>query len=138
MDSTLILTIVILFLIAILFLMARLNSKRIPEKKREKIYSKLEEMKLQVENQDVYARRDAIIKLDNLMSKALQIRYKNTLNTSENLKSAKAIFRKDVYQNIWDIHKLRNEIVHNDKDIEYDEATKAYKIYKMAIIRILQ
>ena len=138
MDSTVILTIVILFLIAILFLMARLNSKRIPEKKKERIFSKLEEIKLQVESEDIYARRDAIIKLDNLMSKALQIRYKNTLNTSENLKNSKAIFRKDVYQNIWDIHKLRNEIVHNDKDIEYDEAINAYKIYKMAIIRILQ
>lgn len=135
---TTIITIVILLLVVVLFVMARLNSKRIPKKKKENILSKLEEIKIQVKSEDVYARRDSIIKMDNLLSKALQIRYKNELNSGENLKLAKNLFRKDTYQDIWDAHKLRNEIVHNDKDIEYDDAVKAYNIYKIAITKILQ
>jgi hypothetical protein len=138
MDNTIILTITVLLFVTILFIMARINSTRIPEKKKEKVYSKLEEMKIQAGSDDEYARRDAIIKLDNLMSKALQIRYKNVLSAGDNLKTAKTLFRKDSYQSIWEVHKLRNEIVHNDKDIGYDEAVKAYKVYKMAINRILQ
>lgn len=93
---------------------------------------------MQIENNDAYARRDAIIKMDNLLFKALQIRYKDTFDGIENLKKAKESFRKDTYQNIWNVHKLRNDIVHDDRDIEYNEAVNAYKIYKMAIYKILQ
>ena len=138
MDNTVILTVVILLLIAVLFLMARINSKRIPQQKRDKILERLDEIKMQAESDDVYARRDAIIKMDNLLARALQVRYKNTLSSGDNLKSAKTLFRKDTYQNIWDAHKLRNDIVHNDRDIEYDETQKVYKVYKMAINKILQ
>ncbi len=138
MDNTILLTISILFLIAILFVMARINSRRVPQKKKEKIYEKLENIKLQVQSEDVYARRDAIIKLDNLLSKALQIRYRNEKNCGDNLKMAKKLFRRDTYQNIWDVHKLRNNIVHKDEDIGYDEAQQAYKTYKMAINKVLQ
>ncbi len=138
MDNSLILTIGLLLLISVLFVMARLSSSKIPIKKREDIYSKLEELELQCKSEDGYARRDAVIKMDNLLSKSLQIRYKNTLNSGDNLKLAKTLFRKDTYQEIWDIHKLRNEIVHNDKNISYDETQKAYKVYKIAIEKILK
>ena len=118
--------------------MARINSRRVPQKKKEKVYLRLDDIRLQVQSEDVYARRDAIIKLDNLLSKSLQIRYKNEKNCGDNLKIAKNLFRKDSYQTIWDAHKLRNSIVHKDKDIGYDEAQQAYKVYKMAINKILQ
>ncbi len=117
--------------------MARINSLKVPSKKKNKIYSKLEDLKIQIEDDDIYARRDAIIKLDNLLSKALQIRYKNDLSCGENLKKAKNLFHRDKYQEIWDIHKIRNEIVHKDKEIGYDTAQRAYKVYKMAINKIL-
>jgi len=138
MDNTVLLTIFILFLIALLFVMARVNSRKVPQKKKEKIYSRLEDIRMQVQSDDVYARRDAIIKLDNLLSKALQIRYRNEKSCGDNLKMAKNLFRKDSYQNIWEAHKLRNSIVHKDEDIGYDEAQQAYKIYKMAINKLLQ
>jgi len=138
MDNTLLLTIFILFLIALLFIMARISSTRVPQKKKEKIYSRLEDIRMQVQSDDVYARRDAIIKLDNLLSKSLQIRYRNEKSCGDNLKIAKNLFRKDSYQNIWEAHKLRNSIVHKDEDIGYDEAQQVYKIYKMAINKLLQ
>ncbi len=138
MDNTVFLTILILALIALLFVMARANSKRVPQKKKEKIFTKLEELKLQSQSDETYARRDAIIRLDNLLSKALQIRYRNEKNCGDNLKLAKNLFRKDYYQEIWDVHKLRNEIVHKDADVSYDSAQQAYKVYKLAINKILK
>lgn len=138
MDNQILFTILILSLIAILFVMARVNTLRVPAKKKEKIQSKLEELKVQISRDDTYAIRDAIIKLDNLLSKALQIRYRNDLSCGDNLKKAKKLFRKDKYQEIWDVHKMRNEIVHKDKEIGYDTAQSAYKVYKMAINRIVK
>lgn len=137
MDNPILLTVLILILIAILFLMARINSLKVPSKRKNKIYSKLDDLKIQIEDDDIYARRDAIIKLDNLLSKALQIRYKNDSSCGDNLKLAKKLFHRDKYQEIWDIHKIRNEIVHKDKEIGYDTAQRAYKVYKMAINKIL-
>ncbi|MGI6423004.1 MAG: hypothetical protein ACOX0X_00010 [Candidatus Dojkabacteria bacterium] len=137
MDNPILITVVILALIAILFLMARINTLKIPASKKEKIFKRLEELKIQIEENDGYARRDAIIKLDNLLSQALQSRYRNSNSCGDNLKIAKNLFRKDKYQEIWDVHKIRNEIVHKDKEIGYDTVLHAYKVYKMAISKIL-
>ncbi len=138
MDNSIILTITIVVLIAVLVVMARYNSKRVPLQKKSKVLKKLEDLREQSESEEVYARRDAIIKLDNLMSKSLQIRYNNESSCGDNLKNAKFLFRKDYYQEIWEVHKLRNEIVHKDADVSYDSAQQAYKIYKMAITKILR
>lgn len=138
MDSNILLTITIATLILILVVMARVNSRRVPIKKKEKIFEKLSELKEQSESDEMYARRDAIIKLDNLLSKSLQVRYKNEKSCGDNLKLAKGIFRKDSYQRIWDVHKIRNEIVHKDADVSYDSAKQAYNVYKMAINKILR
>jgi len=138
MDNQVLITIVILFLISTLFLVAYLNSKKIPQKKKEKILEKLDEIESQSKSVEVYARRDAIIKLDNLLGKALNIRYSNDLTTGDNLKKAKGIFDKNLYQQIWDVHKVRNDIVHDDRDISFAETEELYRIYKLGIRRILR
>ena len=138
MDNSILLTITIVALIVVLVVMARYNSKRVPLQKKSKLLKKLDDLREQSESDEMYARRDAIIKLDNLLSKSLQIRYSNESSCGDNLKSAKNLFRKDYYQEIWDVHKLRNEIVHKDADVSYDSAQQAYKIYKMAITKILR
>ncbi|MDX9738993.1 MAG: hypothetical protein RBT33_01340 [Candidatus Dojkabacteria bacterium] len=138
MDNSILLTVTIVVLIVLLVIMARYNSKRVPVEKKSKILKKLDDLREQSESDEMYARRDAIIKLDNLLSKSLQIRYSNESSCGDNLKNAKTLFRKDYYQDIWDVHKLRNEIVHKDADVSYDSAQQAYKIYKMAITKILK
>ena len=138
MDSSVIITITILSLTLLLFLFAYINSKKIPLKRKEKIYSTLDELEIQINSSEVYARRDAYIKLDNLLNKALQLKYSNTLNCGENLKLAKKLFQKKSYQDIWDIHKIRNEIVHNDRNVSIEEGKSAYKVYKLSIKKILK
>ncbi len=138
MDSQTVITTIILLLICLLFFVAYINSKKVPEKKKEKIYEKLEDVRKQLDSNEVYARRDAIIKLDNLLGRALNLRYNNDKSFSENLKYSKKLFNKREYQDIWDIHKIRNEIVHEDADISSSETDRAYKIYKIAIRRVLK
>ncbi len=138
MDNQVLITVVILFLIAILFVVAYINSKKIPLKKKEKIFEKLEDIKIQVKSTEVYARRDAIIKLDNLLGKAFNIRYGNDSPCGDNLKLAKKLFDRNLYQRLWDVHKIRNEIVHKDKDVSFSETEEIYHIYKLGIKHILK
>lgn len=138
MDNQLLITVIILLLITILFVVAYINSKKIPLKKKEKIFEKLEEISIQVKSTEVYARRDAIIRLDNLLGKAFNIWYGNDSPCGDNLKLAKNLFDRNLYQKLWDVHKIRNEIVHKDRDISFNEAEDIYHIYKLGIKHILK
>lgn len=138
MDSQVIITIVILLLIGLLFLVVYINGKKIPQKKRDKIYEKLDDLESQTKSTEVYARRDAIIKLDNLLGKALNIRYSNDLTTGDNLKQAKKLYDKQLYQQLWDVHKIRNDIVHDDREISFPETEEMYRIYKLGIRHTLR
>lgn len=138
MDNQVLFTIITLALISILFLIAYINSKKIPERKREKILSKLEEIESQSKSVEGYARRDAVIKLDNLLGKAFNIRYGNDITVGENLKKAKGLYDKTLYQQIWDVHKIRNEVVHKDREISLPESEDIYRIYKLGIRHALK
>lgn len=138
MDNQTTITIIILVLIGTLFLIAYLNSKKIPLKKKERVFEKLEEIESQTKSPDGYARRDAVIKLDNLFGKALNIRFGNDLSSGDNLKKAKSLFDKRLYQQLWDVHKTRNEIVHKDRDVTFAETEEIYRIYKLGIKHTLK
>ncbi|HQA87531.1 MAG TPA: hypothetical protein PLW18_00420 [Candidatus Dojkabacteria bacterium] len=138
MDNQTVITIIILLLVALLFLIAYINSKKIPVKKKEDILSKLSELENQIKSPDDYARRDAVIKLDNLLAKSLNIRYSNDKQCGDNLKISKKLFDKKLYQQLWDVHKLRNNIVHSDEDVPSVQAEEIYRIYKLGIKHVLK
>jgi len=138
MDNQTVITIIILLLVALLFLIAYINSKKIPVKKKEDILSKLSELENQIKSPDDYARRDAVIKLDNLLAKSLNIRYSNDKQCGDNLKISKKLFDKKLYQQLWDVHKLRNDIVHSDEDVPSVQAEEIYRIYKLGIKHVLK
>ena len=138
MDSSLILPITILILIAILFLMVSLNKRKISATKKKRIIEDLYELQKNVSSNELALRRDSIIKLDNLLSKSLQLYFKNNSSCGDNLKNANKLFRKKKYNDIWEIHKMRNKIVHDDYEVSEFEATKAFDVYKFAILKILQ
>lgn len=138
MSNQTVITIVILLLLAILFLAAYINSKKTPIKKKEKIFEKLELLSSQVNSDDEYARRDAIIRLDNVLGQSLNIRLENEKSCGDNLKISKKLFDRKTYQQIWDAHKVRNNIVHNDENISKTEALELFKIYKLAVKQVLR
>lgn len=138
MNSQTVITVVILLLLGLLFLVAYLNSKKIPVRKKVKILEKIELLGAQINSDEEYARRDAVIRLDNLLGKALNIRYSNENTCGDNLKLAKKLFDKKLYQQVWDAHKVRNNIVHDDENISKIQALEIYKIYKLAVKHILK
>ncbi len=138
MDNSLILSIIILLLIAVLFVMVSINTKKIDQKKKEKIIRELYSLEKSINSEEVAVRRDAIIKLDNLLSKSLQLYFNNDSSCGENLKSAERIFRKREYNRLWEAHKIRNKVVHDDYAVTKEEAREALQIYKLSVNKILK
>lgn len=137
MDSSLYLPLLIVLLVVILFIFVAINGKKIDEKKKKRILEKLQALKEQIYSEELSLRRDGIIKLDNLLSKSLQLYFKNDLQCGENLKQAKRIFKKRLHERVWEAHKIRNKIVHDDYPISLEESKSVFEIYKMSIIKTL-
>jgi len=138
MDSSLIITIAILLILSLLFLLVAINNRKDTFKRKARMLKNLQDLKVGAYSTNPSERITAIIKLDNLLTKALQYRFSNEKNCGENLKSAKKFFTKPIYEKIWQIHKLRNQVVHDDILISEEKAQEAYKIYNLSITKILK
>ena len=121
-----------------IFVLSAINSKKQGFKRKERLLATLEKLEEHISSDNEFERRDAIIRLDNLLSQAFNYKYSNSLNCGENLKKSSKLFRKDTYQNLWDVHKLRNDVVHNNRSISSEEGAKAYHVYKLCIKQILK
>jgi len=138
MDNTVIITILILVAIAVLFIMVSSGARKERQKSISRMLNSLEALKAGAYSDDLARRRDTMIKLDNILSKALQYRLSNTKLCGDNLKLINKRFKRNEYDRLWEVHKLRNRIVHDDLDVTENEAQDAYKIYNMSIHRILK
>lgn len=78
---------------------------------REKIAADWQRLKELADTGRPSAYKEAVITADKLLDYALtQIASGETLG--ERLKNADAAFPRDVYQGLWDAHKMRNALVH--------------------------
>ena len=136
MDNSVIITIIILIALSMLFLLVAINTQKKTAKKKIKILKNLQDLKIGAYSSNPSERITAIIKLDNLLAKALQYRFSNEKNCGENLKMARKFFSRPIYEKIWEIHKLRNQVVHDDMSITEEKMQDAYKIYNLSINKI--
>ncbi len=137
-NNAVLITVLILIFIAGLFILVASSQKHEKTKTKSRMLNSLEALKAGAFSDDLARRRDTVIKLDNILSKALQYRLSNTKLCGDNLKLISKRFSKREYNELWEIHKLRNRIVHDDLDVSENEAQEAYKIYNMSIHRILK
>ena len=129
------LSITIFFLI--IFLIALSFSRKIDSSQKNKVLKQLEDIKYSMSTHNPSANRDGIVRLDALLSKALQLKNRNTLNCGENLKKSKIFIGKKLNEQIWYYHKLRNQIVHDNIEIDDNDALQSYKVYSLVINKLL-
>lgn len=118
--------------------MVATGARKEKQKSISRMLNSLEALKAGAYSDDLARRRDTMIKLDNILTKALQYRLSNTNSCGDNLKLINKRFKRTEYDKLWEAHKLRNRIVHDDLDVTENEAQDAYKVYNMSIHRILQ
>jgi hypothetical protein len=87
---------------------------------------------------DISKIKEGIIKFDNLLNKSLIIKGFRGQTLGERLKSSQKFFKWEDYSGIWDAHKLRNKIVHEDYNPSGAELKKSVKYFKLAIRRLLR
>ena len=138
MDTSLIITIILLAAVVILFLFAASPSRRVSPSRKAALYQDFAKLYSNVTSEDSSVRRDGMIKMDNILTKALQYYFSNREACGTNLKFAKKKFSKKQYNAIWEVHKMRNGVVHDDLDVTKEETTKAFEVYKMSLITLLK
>ncbi len=131
-------TLLIVLVIALLALFAITNSKKMHNKVRQQVLSDLKQIEKLIKQKNPLMYRDIIIRLDSLLAKSLQVKFGNDGSCGENLKKLKGFFNREMYDNIWEIHKLRNRVVHEDEEVDFSDISEGHKIIKMAIEKILK
>lgn len=87
------------------------------------------------------ARRDSalkqgLIEADKLLDLSLREKGLKGETMGGRLKMAKSLFEANLYQQIWEAHKLRNRLVHDDDEILSFQIEKAVKVFKKALQRL--
>lgn len=131
-------TIAILTFLLILFILAFINSKGLTDRQKGNILNQLEEIKYSMAVNNAYANRDGIVRLDTLLSKTLQKLLSNGLKCGDNLKKVRNRLNKKEYDAIWSVHKLRNNIVHENIELTNQDAINAYKAYSEVITKLIR
>jgi uncharacterized protein YutE (UPF0331/DUF86 family) len=130
-------TTLIILVIVLLVLFAITNSKKMHNKVREKIFIDLKQIEELVQQKNPILYRDIIIRLDSLLAKSLHLKFGNNDSCGENLKKLRGFFNKEMYNNIWEVHKLRNRVVHENEELEFSQVSEGYKIIRKAIEKII-
>ncbi len=113
------------------------SSKNFDSAIKKRIAQDLEQIHKVLRAQNPLTYRDLTIRLDSLLSKSLQIYFSNNENCGTNLKKARNVFEKKHYNKIWDFHKLRNKVIHEDKEVTSSQVEEGYNIIKSAIKKLL-
>lgn len=138
MSDYLTILIVIIIIVALALLISYFNNySTISDKTKADVAKQLKELQIKANSTDQSHLRDSILSLDSLLAKVFKVYYKNNDNFAENLKKSKHKFDKTLYNEIWKYHKIRNEVVHEGRNVEQGEAKLAYKTYKKAIYKII-
>ncbi len=77
-------------------------------------------------------KRLAIIDADKLLDHALKARKMSGSSMGERLRSAEPILGKN-YQDVWDAHKLRNRLVHEEVKLKGNEVRFAMNTFERAL-----
>lgn len=136
-NSSVIITVVLLVIILIFFLFASVGSRSVSKRRRNEIFRQLKDIKENIGLDINSANRDSIVRLDSLLSKVLKFVNKNTLPCGENLKLIKRKVKKNLYDDIWYYHKLRNKVVHENIEVTHEEINTAYKVYYNLITELI-
>lgn len=98
-----------IFIIALIASSA--GSKSTPEWKK-KVQNQIYNIEKGLQLNNHLSLKNSLIEADKLLDFTLKQKKVKGETLGERLKSAKSLFSKDDYNNIWTAHKLRNELVH--------------------------
>ena len=82
------------------------------------------------------ALKQALLEADKLLDLGLREKKVRGNTLGERLKESRSLFPEDLYQQIWEAHKLRNRLVHENEEILSFQIEKALWSFKRALQRL--
>ena len=128
---------ILVFLLLVGLVIYLSNNTRIDSTLRQKVWNDVLQIKKMIDTKNPLIYRDIMVRLDALLGKSLRLYYKNSESCGTNLKQAKNLFDKGEYNRIWEAHKLRNRVVHENQEISSSELVESYNIISSAIKKLL-
>lgn len=136
-NTPLVITFSFVFFILLLFLVARIKSPKFSNIDKIGYLKQLDTIRLSIGMSDSASNRDAIVRLDALLSDILQKYFNNNGKCGANIKRLKGKLKKETFDELWKIHTLRNRIVHESIEIKDTQGYKSYNIYSEVIKKLL-
>jgi hypothetical protein len=109
MENTVIIAIIALFIIVILFLFTLKPKDTIWKKE---VISKINGIRDLSNHPQIIISKTSVIEADKLLDYCMKEMKVKGETMGERLKNAKSYFDKNAYNNIWEAHKVRNQLVH--------------------------
>lgn len=132
-SSFLIIVGVVLVLLFLLVIFFEVNARKsvFAQKKKESL-DQLEQLRSKLTTREINATL-CIVQADTIFDKMFGVKTGSTAHMGDKLKQFKTLFRKEVYNEIWEAHKLRNKAVHENANLTDQDANKTINIFKKAI-----
>jgi hypothetical protein len=105
--------------------------------KREKIYKELKQCRKLMKGGES-ARKDCLIRMDVLLGKSLGYAGVKGRSVGDKLKNADKLFDRDLYNKLWEGHKFRNRVVHENESVSGRKLRSTVKYFSTAIKRLLK
>ncbi|MBN1618831.1 hypothetical protein JW887_05855 [Candidatus Dojkabacteria bacterium] len=107
------------------------------KEEKKKLYKELDEAINYLSGNNESSLKDCVVRLDIILGKALAFAGIKGETVGERLKNAKSLFQWDDYNKIWQAHKLRNTLVHENINVSDRDINYAVNYFKFAIRRLL-
>lgn len=104
------------------------KKKGLSESDKRYINSKSREIEQMTRSMNMYELRHAVIEADKLVDFVLKAKGYSGETFADRLRSAEKYIDRNQYQSIWDAHKIRNQIAHDDSKIDPELLKKSVKV----------
>jgi len=95
---------------------------------QKQIILKHREIEKMAESDNMYELRHAVIEADKLVDFILKKKGYNGETFADRLRNAEKDINKNLYQNLWNAHKVRNQIAHDEIKIEISKIKNVIRI----------
>lgn len=97
---------------------------------KQYIAGKRREIEKMTQSDNIYELKHAVIEADKLVDHILQLKGYAGETFADRLRSAEKYMDHTIYQNLWEAHKIRNQVAHDTTEIGVSELKRSVTTFK--------
>lgn len=139
MDTSVTLLILVAVITITALIYFKLNLKKSTKSLwKNEVRQKLTEIENRKDNSNIESLKSTIIELDKLLDHSFKKKGLRGETMADRLKNAKSLYDYNLYNNIWNAHKTRNQIAHEiSLNLSINQANQSISTLKSAISKLV-